>query len=68
MAIKSPKIISRDLTRYSGKWVAFINGKIVESADSLRSLMEKLKKKHLRKKPSIMLVPRKEEGPYILVI
>jgi len=58
------KVIS--LERYAGKWVAFINEKVVASAESLRDLMEKVKKMGLEEKVSVFLVPRKDEGPYIL--
>lgn len=66
--ITQKKRTAKDLARYSGKWVAFIDGKVIDSSNSLKSLMDKLKDKPLSKKPSIMLVPRKDEGPYILYI
>jgi len=57
---------TKDLSPYAGKWVAFINSKLVGNAESLSELMKKIKAKHPKKEPSVFLVPRKDEGPYIL--
>jgi hypothetical protein len=57
-----------DLVPYSGKWVAFIDNLPFASDKNLSILMEKIKKARPHKEPSIMLVPRKDEGPYILNI
>lgn len=57
-----------NLDRYSGKWVAFINNQPAVCADKLSLLMQKVKKRHFPKEPSVMLVPRKDEGPYILIL
>ena len=55
------------LDKYAGKWVAFDEkDKIVGYDESLEGLMKKIKKKGLEKKVSVFLVPRKDEGPYIL--
>jgi hypothetical protein len=51
------------LDRYEGEWVAFADGKIVAHQTTLKRLMEKVKA--LRKKPSVLLVPKKKEGPYV---
>jgi hypothetical protein len=56
------------LDSYAGEWVAFIGDKIVAHNKNLRDLMKEIDAKGLRKKVSILLVPRKDEGPYILVI
>ena len=58
----------KDLEPYSGKWVAFVNEKVINSAPSLEKLMSKVKKGRLKQEPSVMLVPRQDEGPYVLVI
>ncbi|OGZ94128.1 MAG: hypothetical protein A2131_02125 [Candidatus Sungbacteria bacterium GWC2_49_10] len=63
----SNAVAVKNLNRFSGKWVAFIEREVVESAKTLPSLMEKLKSKKLKRKPSVMLIPRKDEGPYILI-
>lgn len=60
------KIISLD--KFAGKWVAFVDGKIVGVENSLPELMKQVKKKKISKKPSVLLVPRKDEGPYILFL
>ena len=64
----NPKGKAMPLERYAGKWVAFIGKKvIIASAESLKDLMEKVKKMGLEEKVSVFLVPRKDEGPYILI-
>ncbi len=64
------KIISKKikLDRYEGKWVAFIEGKIIASNKTLKDLMQEIDARNLREKTSVFLVPRKDEGPYILII
>ena len=57
-----------DLEHYAGKWVAFINNQPVIFEKDLNTLMQKVKKHRFPKEPSIMLVPRKDEGPYILFL
>jgi hypothetical protein len=51
------------LDRYAGEWVAFADGKVIAHQTTLKGLMEKVKT--LRKKPSVLLVPKKKEGPYV---
>ena len=51
------------LDRYAGEWVAFANGKVVAHQTTLRKLMRRVEK--LKKKPSVLLVPKKTEGPYV---
>ncbi len=60
--------VKTKLDPYAGKWVAFLGEKIVASADTLKDLMREIDDKNLREKVSVFLVPRKNEGPYILVI
>ncbi|MBI4121454.1 MAG: hypothetical protein HY470_00655 [Candidatus Ryanbacteria bacterium] len=62
------RVKREDLTRFAGRWVAFAGEKVVESAPSLSVLMLKLKQRKPVGKPSVMLVPRKDEGPYILFL
>ena len=57
----------RDLAPYAGKWVALVNREVKAKAQSLPALMEELKGKNMAQKASVMLVPRKDEGPYILL-
>lgn len=56
------------LDQYAGRWVAFIDGKIIDSGTTLKELMAKVKKMDLEEKASVFLVPRKDEGPYVLMI
>lgn len=54
--------------KYMGRWVAFVDDKPIAADRTLEKLMKKVQKAHLRKTPSIMLVPRKDEGPYVLIV
>lgn len=56
------------LDSYAGKWVAFIGGEIVFSSKTLKDLMREIDTRGLREKASVFLVPRKDEGPYVLII
>lgn len=58
----------KNLQIHAGQWVALAGDEIVDSARSMDLLITKLKKRHLLGKVSIMLVPREDEGPYILVV
>ncbi|WAC07984.1 MAG: DUF5678 domain-containing protein [Thermodesulfobacteriota bacterium] len=51
------------LGQYAGEWVAFAHGKVVAHQGTLKKLMKKVK--NLKNKPSVLLIPRKSEGPYI---
>lgn len=57
-----------NLDRFEGKWVAFIDNKPVNADKNLNLLMDKVKKSHYPKEPSVMLIPHKGEGPYILIL
>ncbi len=64
------KITSRKLRldHYAGEWVAFVGEKIVAHNKDLKDLMKEVDAGGLRKKASVILIPRKDEGPYILII
>jgi len=51
------------LDKYAGEWVAFADGKVVAHQGTLRKLMKKVER--LKKRPSVFLVPKKNEGPYV---
>jgi hypothetical protein len=55
-----------DLEQFAGEWVALINNNIVSHNKILENLMKEVKKQPLKENPSVLLVPRKDEGPYIL--
>lgn len=57
-----------DLQHFAGEWVALIENKIVGHNKTLEDLMRSIKKNLLKKRPSVLLVPRREEGPYILIL
>lgn len=64
MARKTKK---NDLKRFEGKWVVIIdNNKVVDFDDNFDNLIQRAQKKSLLNKANIFLVPRKDEGPYIL--
>lgn len=56
------------LTAYAGKWVAFSNNRVIAVGPSLPEVMGKLSTRTPRPKVSVFLVPRRDEGPYVLVI
>jgi len=45
--------------KYSGQWVAFLGGKVVENGRTLGSLMKKIGKKKLENKAAIFCMPKK---------
>jgi len=54
------------LDRYAGEWVAFANGKVVAHGETLKGLMRRVKRKRLRRKPSVLLVPKEDDVAYII--
>jgi len=56
------------LDRYAGEWVAFVGEQVVAHNKNLKDLMKEVDAKGLRKKAAVILIPRKDEGPYILII
>ena len=59
---------SKRLEHYSGEWVVFVDEKIVAHNKTLSEAMAEVERKGLREKASVFRVPRKDEGPYILLI
>jgi hypothetical protein len=51
------------LDEYDGQWVAFANGKVVAHQGTLEKLMKKVER--LKGKPSVFLVPKKNEKLHI---
>lgn len=56
------------LNRYAGEWVVFIDEKIVAHDKALARAMAEVEKKGVANRASVFLVPRKDEGPYVLLI
>ena len=52
--------------KLAGEWVAFANGKMVAHEGTLKKLMKKVKKFKGKQKTSIMLMPKKMEGNFII--
>jgi peptidyl-tRNA hydrolase len=67
--MKKPKLSLKEnkkiifLDRYAGEWVAITNEKVVAHQGTLKKLMKRIRK--LKRKPPVLLVPKKSEGPYI---
>ncbi|OHB18448.1 MAG: hypothetical protein A2666_05180 [Parcubacteria group bacterium RIFCSPHIGHO2_01_FULL_47_10b] len=57
---------TKNLNRYAGQWVVFVDNAIIAHDKALNEAMSHARKKGLHKKASVFLVPRKDEGPYIL--
>jgi len=57
-----------NLAAYAGKWVALSSNQVVAVGSSLPEVMRKLPARRLRLQPSVFLVPRRDEGPYVLVL
>ena len=45
--------IKTDLSKYSGKWVAILDKKIVASSENIEQLMKETKNKFFKEKPLI---------------
>ena len=55
-----------DLALYAGKWVALSSNRVVAVGSSLPEVMRNLPLRRPRATPSVFLVPRRDEGPYVL--
>lgn len=58
----------KQLESLAGKWIAVLDNKVIAKGDSLKEVMEDVKKQDIRRLPLVTKVPRKDEGPYILVV
>jgi len=65
IAIKPNKKVT-PLDKYAGKWVAFVDEKIVAFGNTLEEVANKIEKMKLKKRAVYFLVPRKDEDPYVL--
>jgi N-acetylneuraminic acid mutarotase len=70
--MKKPKSLfgesrrNKCVNKLAGEWVAFANGKIVAHEGTLKKLMKKVKKFKGNQKTSIMLMPKRMEGNFII--
>lgn len=70
--MKKPKslfaesIRNNRVNKLAGEWVAFANGKMVAHEGTLKKLMKKVKKFKGNQKPSVMLMPKRIEGNFII--
>ena len=51
--------LNTDLSELAGKWVAIVDGKVVEHGDNLKLILESVEKKSPGKKPLIAKAPTK---------
>lgn len=56
----------KKLEPYAGKWIAVLDNKLIAAGDSVKAVMAIVKKKGIKKLPLVTMVPRKDEGTYIL--
>ena len=54
---------SKELSKYSGKWIAVLGESVVESDEDLKKVWESFHKNHLERVPFIMKVT---ESPLLL--
>jgi len=69
MKIKDSLWISehqKELSRYGGKWLAVLDGKVLATGSTVKEVMEKAKKKEVDRLPLVTKIPRPDEGMYIL--
>lgn len=54
------------LDRYAGEWIMLVGSKVVAHDRSLAGAILQASRMSLRSKPTVFLVPHKDEGPYLL--
>ena len=57
-----------NLAAYAGQWVALSCNQVVAVGASLSEVMRQIPTRAPRQRPSVFLVPRRDEGPYVLVV
>lgn len=57
----------KELAKYAGKWIAVLKNQLLATGDSINEVMQIVKAKDIKDLPLITMVPRKDEGPYILI-
>lgn len=57
-----------DLAAYAGRWVVLSDDRVLAAGVSLSDAMRKLPARKPGRTSSVFLVPRQDEGPYVLVI
>lgn len=71
--MKKMNVPTKDMGRFAGKWVAINTKKdlIIAVGDSLTDIspfVSSRKGEESKIKASAFLVPRKDEGPYVLIV
>lgn len=57
----------KELAKHAGKWIAVSKNKLIAVGDSVNEVMRLAEAKGIQNLPLVTMVPRKDEGPYILV-
>ncbi len=57
---------AKALDKYSGRWIAVLNGKILATGSSAKQVMEKVKLKDIHELPLVIKQPKKSDGWYVL--
>lgn len=55
-------LFKNDLTKYSGKWVAISNRKVVSSSKSVKKTMQEARRKSKAKETLYAKIPRKNQS------
>lgn len=56
------------LRKLSGKWIAVLDDQLITSGNSVKEVMAAVRKRGIKKLPLVTKIPRKDEGPYILIV
>ena len=56
----------KKLEQYAGKWIAVLGNKLIGTGDSVKEVMTVVKRKGIKELPLVTMVPKKDEGMYVL--
>ena len=56
------------LDRYAGEWVVLARDAVIGHSKSLPDAIHKAAQRGVKQKPAVFLVPRKDEGPFLLFL
>ena len=56
----------KKLEQYAGKWIAVLGNKLIGTGDSVKEVMSIAKRKGIKELPLVTMVPKKDEGMYVL--
>lgn len=58
----------KELAKHAGKWIAVLKNELIATGDSISEVMQVVREKDIKALPLVTMVPRKDEGPYILFL